>query len=677
MGEADEEARCDRLGKAVDPQPYPTTVSFLQDSAGSETLTQNHRQLSPSPSLHSNCGRVFERPSLICPCLTLVQPRLPIRLGSDVPAVPQLWMPPKHKNKSANPRDRRHENGLAPPVKQVKKQKSDIHINGNATRPSPISSAPPTSLPVGESSGLLRPDDPSTDAINSSAAMQAQSTPLLAAIEPDSTSLYSASLATPISSVSGAGPTPTTPRNQDAAEHQFSRGRATSSTDAPSTVIKELSVFDVIAILLVLMQLPYSVLGMIQLCFAFLTFGSPPTGWSVSSIWQDMLLSHGGSPSIFTMLIMDAICGIGLTIPWGSKDFALDLAQAVIAVSLGGGTSGRYGKTQSLLCFVIVAIHHLLGQKYWSFRYHTLSGLCWLWNIAISSTSLGPLEPEDILDGLEFSPDTNRNWLRRMLELHILSQGILRILRRMIIHSGSVRRGVSDPAYIPPGSPIISVNPVVLDGGRNSSSDGRQPGPSPAGREGGREKSFTLAKKKKKQATFVRSQQPFWAAIANTKVTVLKEYEQSKASQDTISAAPGSAGHLHNTNGQYISCPVWITNVSDTEVRFKAFYSPLDGLADNEVGSPIEPNALPSISIRVNGADWSSTSIDKDGSQWEQTLLRGHIFGLTSLTNYVIEFRDSLHDLVIHSVTLLTKPDSTLDHGKPQAAFSCFHLPID
>ncbi|KAL9055369.1 MAG: hypothetical protein Q9162_003566 [Coniocarpon cinnabarinum] len=502
-------------------------------------------------------------------------------------------------------------------------------------------------------------------------AIHPQPAPILAAMEPQSSQTHASS------PTKFGVPGPSEDRGIMAAKSPSvtksvgARGLLHTWTDSKSTVIAELSFMDVMAILLVLMQLPYSVLGLIQVCFAFLTFGSLPTAWSPSSILHDLSQSHGGSPSIITMLIMDFLCGGALSISWMPKDFPMDLAQAVIAVSLGGGTSGRNGNAQSLLCFGIVGLHHLLGQRLWNIRYHILSVVCSVLNIASSSTKFGPFEPDDILDTLDVTPEIDRNWFRRVVELHIFAQGLLRILRRWIMHWGSVRRGESDPAFIPPGSPAVSANPAILDGGRNTSSDGRQPGPSPAPREGGREKSLSITKKKKKQATFVRSQQPFWAAIANTKVTVLKEIEQSKASQDLFEGGTRGVvrpdGPAHQSTGSRI----WITHVSDTDVCFKLCQmtrpdSPGSADTPTEEGRTTQP--LP-FTVRVNGAEWSSASIESDESVGEKRLLKGKIFGLTSLTNYVVEVFQPQSQVLIHSVTLVTRPDPNLDRAPLEGSF--------
>ena len=575
-------------------------------------------------------------------------------------------MPPKHKKQSATLRDRRHENGLAPPVKQVKKQKSDGNINGHAAQLAPGTHVASASSQLPDPSASRLDDSAATGQFASSNMAPGHTFPL-AAIDhrsPNVTTSDGAHASVGVGNAEGSIPSVTP--YPEYLDHAMGKQTQSIISNTASTVIAQLSPLDVIAILLVLMQLPYSVLAIFHVCFAFLTFGSPPTGWSFSSIFSatDWLQSHGGSPSIVTMTLVDAIFfGLWCLLPLG-KDFTLDLAQAVVAISLGGGTSGGSGRTQGVFCFGIVAIHHMLGQKLWNTRHYLLAGFCSLLNMLTVNTTFGPFDPDDILDALDVCPDTDRSWPRILLELHIVTQGVVRIIRRWFIRPSmqklTARKGESDPRYIPPDSPSIPLNAVHQDVGRNPSGDGRHPGPSPAGREGGREKSISIVKKKRKQATFVRSQQPFWAAIANTKVTVSKEIEQSHASQDSEEAGSSSVEHLGSSINQCRNFCVWITDIQDTEIRFKALY-----LRQKEPSqeSDLQVDLQSSVVVLINGAEWASTALVPDGSRDGDSLLSGKIFGLTSLTNYMIQFVKATDRSLIQTIKLVTRPDETVDQG--------------
>ena len=578
-------------------------------------------------------------------------------------------MPPKHKNKNATNRDRRHENGLAPPAKQVKKQKSDGQINGHANQPTTNGS--PNSSQVNNAS-QSRTEDVANTSQGTSTNM-APSGSFLAAIEHHPSSATDADIAGPPTTFAYAeGTGPSAVSHQESWDKTSNRASTATSSKSASAVIAQWAGFDVVAILLVLMQLPYSVLGIIYMCFAFLTFGSPPTGWSLSSILStsDWLHGHSGSPSIVTMIFVDLVfLGLWCLLPLG-KDFTLDLAQAVVAISLGGGTSGGSGRGQGIFCFSIVATHHLLGQRMWSTRYWIVAWFCSILNAVTTNTNFGPFDPDDILDALDIAPDTDRNWPRTLLELHIVTQGIVRIVRRWFIRPSiqklAVRKGDSDPAYIPPGSPIVPGTAALQDSVRNTSSDGRHPGPSPANREFGREKSGSIVKKKRKQATFVRSQQPFWAAIASTKVTVSKEIEQSQASQDLSESGATGLDNLGSSINRCNTHCVWITHVQDTEIEFQALF-PKDKLSPGEEIQPTDRK--PSVDIQqllvvlINGAEWASTNLSNEGSHDDKKLVSGKIFGLTARTNYLIEFVKPDTEEVITTVQLATRPDETIEQG--------------
>lgn len=169
------------------------------------------------------------------------------------------------------------------------------------------------------------------------------------------------------------------------------------------------------------------------------------------------------------------------------------------------------------------------------------------------------------------------------------------------------------------------------------------------------------SRRKRKQATHVRSQQPFWAALASTKVTVLKEMESSRAANDAGEANAKDANHIGNAIWRAEDDRVWISEVGHSDVSFRAslYGSDLEALqAGNGVaGSGIDKSKP--FYIRVNGADWSSTRIRQcmaDGYQTDEgtSLWEGEIFGLTALSNYYCEFVRTADHEVFYSASLIT-----------------------
>jgi len=208
----------------------------------------------------------------------------------------------------------------------------------------------------------------------------------------------------------------------------------------------------------------------------------------------------------------------------------------------------------------------------------------------------------------------------------------------------------------------------------SSSTDGRPPGPSPAARD--HKEKATNGKKKRKQATHVRSQQPFWAALASTKVTVLKEMEQSQAANDAGEANAKDANHIGNAVFGAEGDRVWISEIGPTDIVFKVSLcrgGNLGAIIGEECGANLRAGIDKSkpFYLRVNGADWSSTRIrettthsylgDEGTDMWE-----GEIFGLTALTNYYCEIVRTADDEVFCSTSLITSAAPSAEQGKPQ-----------
>lgn len=574
-------------------------------------------------------------------------------------------MPPKNKKGGANNRDRRHENGLAPPAKQIKKQKSDGLLNGHAdkapTRSNPaalpVTAPDPYSLPAStENPRQASVDDEDVDGEdNLSGAMGSDHTAVFAALDSQQ-SAHSARDTPPSGSANGSHATYGADAGDTMPERLFQHA------DCPTTVIAPWSIVDIITILMVLMQLPSSVLTLVNLVFAFLTFGAPPAGWSTATVASasEWLQSHGGNPSLLTMVFLDIIfLGLwSLTPTWG-KDIVLDFSQAVVAISLGGCSTGVQAKLNGIVSIVIICVYHLLGMDT-AWRNVPLKIIAYGLSLLTSQTELGSLEYRDILDAFDIVPDVGRSWPRILLELHIVTQGIVRVLRRSLARTSVPRSSGKKPSGSADSTTGTSVVDASTEGARNTSSDGRQPGPSPATKDS-RDKSISSGKKRRKQATFVRSQQPFWAAIASTKVTVSKEIEQSQSSRDSFEAGASSVEQLGSASNNCFDDSVWVSEIHDTEVWFSAVYFVLN---DGQGGpsSKEQPGASSdSLVIRVNSTEWTQTSVIYGGQRDGKSVLTGKIFGLTPLSNYRIEFARADDDALLHSVNLLTRPHSSLE----------------
>ena len=577
-----------------------------------------------------------------------------------------LLMPPKHRKANANLKERRHESGLARPGRQIKKQKSDVQLNGSAHVSSPTSEEQIAQRPL-----VASPSSPPPTHGEKYGHDNFEEEPDANYLKKSATASYQPiHLAPP---ADGAMSGETSCENHDsAAQADHARLDPSDKSDDNSidtTVIRSCSVRDVVAILLLLLQLPPTVLTVVNSSFAFLTFGSASAGWSVSSVASspDWLQSYGGNPSIVTTIITDlSFLVVWLLLPLG-KDLALDLAEAVVAISLAGGASGRSGRAHSAVCLWIIAINHLLRHQT-SRQY----GANMIWSLISRVEVLEPFDLETVLPPLKVAPFKPRSWPRILIELHIVCQGLVRMIRRSYFLSTTPSSGSRKPE---PESPTVNSSShtsaghaVGAEGGRNTSTDGRQPGPSPAGRES-KDKSTSSSKKRRKQATFVRSQQPFWAAIASTKVTVSREVEQSQSSRDSLE------GDLLDTllSGTVLDNKardqVWITGIRDTEIRFRktsAKPEVASGQGSDDSQPPgeqmDEDGGSGNIHVRVNGAIWGSTLFYQLGEE-DEDQMAGKIFGLTPSTNYMIEFVRLSDGARLYTANLLTQMVPNLVEG--------------
>lgn len=434
-----------------------------------------------------------------------------------------------------------------------------------------------------------------------------------------------------------------------------------------ATIIKTCPLQDVITILIVLLQLPPAFITAVNLLYALLTFIPSSTNASLSSLpsLNDMFLGSGGTPSIYAIVGADLVMLILWSLLWApAQHFALDLAQAVIAISLGGAAAGRGGTLGTMLwCLVVITFMHLFRLK--SLRQQGLSS-AWLDLIRGGVWSSNDQPQPRPAAALRQSPSS----IRSGLAIHILAQGLVRIIRRWLFRREASQtiqpRKKNDPEAAP-SIPTQRSNSTTGDSGPDvgsgASTDGRHPGPSPAARDG-KEKALS-ARKKKRQATHVRSQQPFWAALASTKVSVLKEMEQTQATLDALEADAKDANHVGNANFIVDEDRIWISDVGATEISFGACLIRRDPEHEREEEQVTCHSAGIDKSkpfyVRINGADWSSTRIRElrsnlpDDELPGREMWVGEIFGLSAVSNYHCEFVQVMDDVVIYSTSLITQ----------------------
>lgn len=557
-------------------------------------------------------------------------------------------MPPKAKQKNtAN--QHRHESGSAraAPGKRITKQRSNTHLpqtNGHASHSGPAATADGLNdNDLADDSPASLPDD------DMAAATSASNTPSATAAPSESSRRVSDA-----------------PAYSSAANIKLVGRSASSTFSMAMTILSACPLSDAIAILILLLSLPPTLIITIHTLFASLTFVPPTAGvsWSswngIPSVGDWFHATAAGGPSLFTILTSDALMTMAyLASTLFMQNIFLDLGQAVIAISLSGATAASEGSANSVVaCSIIVFLSHFLRYN----KIH-LTGLEYLRSL-LQNFGAGlhwsPVPPSSFSS----SPYVVYGWPRTLLGCHILAQGVLTLIRRFLAKHGKDSRAAANKKQDPEAAsygdgPKSSTSPG--DSGQEPAgglgSDGRLPGPSPAMRESSQR--VSTSRKKKKHATQVRSRQPLWAAIASTKVTFLKELEQKQASEDQAEATAHDPAN-DNQPIQRISTEdrISIVDMRPTDILFRAQLPSFSSHRPKpDPNTPVSAgiDKTKPFFVRMNGADWGSTKITEEG-EGEDSVWHGEIFGLTPLTNYSCDLINMSDHSVLCTTSLVTLP---------------------
>lgn len=429
------------------------------------------------------------------------------------------------------------------------------------------------------------------------------------------------------------------------------------------TILRSCPLGDTIAILIFLLSLPPTLLTLTNALFAVLTFMPPAGSFSLPTTLSDIFQGSGGTPSLATIVLTDIIGLVLWLVMWTPVQFlGLELAQAVVATTLGGGSSNKHGGSDStLFCMLIVLVTHIVRHKWISKRIYGFD-----WSTKISLVSYIPKGLPSFSCDEFITTRSPASWFRILVALHIVTQGLVHVARRWYTkreYSQAVPfRKKTDPEAVAGSqahseiAPSTDPTPFLA----RMSSD-LVTKSSISNLKESRDK-VSSGKKKRKQGTYVRSQQPLWAAFAATKVTVLREMEQSHALSEAIGSNATDTKNLGSAPFVSEEGRIWITHVQPTSFTFDASYISAKG-SDVVVSAGIDRSKP--FYMRLNGADWTSTKIEKSprakssdeeaDQQWT-----GEVFGLSPSSSYKCTFVRSEDGVVIHSATVST-PSPPID----------------
>lgn len=449
-----------------------------------------------------------------------------------------------------------------------------------------------------------------------------------------------------------------------------------------STILKSCPMYDTIAILIFLLQLPPMVLTLVQFLFASLTF-MPPSGASAGSLSSNFDIFQGpaGTPSLGTMIAMDGFCLLfwGLFMWTWAQNFALDLAHVQVAITLGGGGSGKNGGVNTLCVGIVLVLHLIRSKGIQDFIMgHLLSAKIVSPDLLSQYSHLFPAEFR------RSESQSSPSWIRSLLAVHILAQAGTAMARRSMAKNRApaparVGKRVDTEASAGSQTQIDS----AFESGASVSSyigaDGQLV--TPVTHKDGRDRLLS-AKKRRRQANQVRSRQPFWAALASTKVTVMREYEHSRALSKTSRGLQMTEEDLQGVSLD--DGLVWITEVDSSTIKFAAgdFASPDDPPVSGacEAGRLGSDDAEP-FYVCVNGALWATATISKvpDAAKGASAVhWRGEVSGLAPNCAYTCAFLRSDTDEEICVMSVKTPAaDDAAEQGEQPAAFKFCRRPLE
>jgi hypothetical protein len=553
----------------------------------------------------------------------------------------------------------RHDNGLVGPGKRVTKQKSSGHLNGSPGNGSATGS------------GAAVPFDLAASRSNSDSVI---TSPTIADKGVDGAKAdgnvrgmvngHTKGADMACSQANGA-----VPQNGGMAGSASRNGLAKRSgsnasinpLQLASTILKSCPMYDTIAILIFLLQLPPMVLTLVQFLFASLTF-MPPSGAAAGSLSSNFDIFQGpaGTPSLGTMIAMDGFCLLfwGLFMWTWAQNFAIDLAHVQVAITLGGGGSGKNGGVNAMCVGIVLLLHIIRSKGIQDFVLgHLVSAKLITPDLLSQYSNLLPAEFR------RSEANTSPSWLRSLLAVHILAQAGTAMARRSMAKNRapapprSGKRGDTEASAGSQGQADSALESAASLSSSLMGPDGQFLKDS--------KDRLTSAKKRRRQANQVRSRQPFWAALASTKVTVMREYEHSRALSKTSRGLTLTEEDLQG--GSLDDGLVWITDVDSSTIKFAAGDLSDDATAPSSSEASRLDGETEPFYVCVNGALWATATISRvSDSSKESSVVqwRGEISGLAPNCAYTCSFVRSDTDEEFCAMSVKTPATTDTEQGE-------------
>ena len=456
-------------------------------------------------------------------------------------------------------------------------------------------------------------------------------------------------------------PNSQTHHNIDVSAVKESVVQDSSLTNIANTIVRSWPLGDTIAILIFLLSLPSTILTLTNVLFAILTF--VPPGGSLTSLPKamvDVFEGAGGTPTLLTICMVDVLGFMCWLLMWNPiKDLMTELSQAIVATTLGGSNAVKNrASSNTLFCMAVVTITHFARRRWIPARFFGYD-----WSIRLASLSTSSSDSPVSSGTNAFATRSATSWFQHIIALHVLSQGVLLMVRRRIFKNQSLEAAQQRKTQ------AGAANAQSLTGGSVVPSPGFHTPPANEPRSKTsmtnlREAKGGVSKKKRKQATLVRLQQPLWSAVAATKVTVVREIEQSNTIAEASEANAIDTTNLGNASFSGEEGRIWLTQVQATGFSFGANLCKIEpDQNDDSCSSCASASCHDSESdpcrVLINGTEWTSVRFEQVrasdqeqstcGQQW-----KGEIFGLSPSMTYQCLFVCSIDRSVMHIASITT-----------------------
>jgi DNA repair exonuclease SbcCD ATPase subunit len=176
-------------------------------------------------------------------------------------------------------------------------------------------------------------------------------------------------------------------------------------------------------------------------------------------------------------------------------------------------------------------------------------------------------------------------------------------------------------------------------------------------------------KKKKKHSAQVRIRQPLWAALASTKIVMVKEYETSHTAAESAGTNATDMNNLGNAPFRSEADRIWITYVGSDEVFFSTSFFPVHAPVTDSAaggnGSGSAGDTPKPFYVKVNNTEWPSIRMnpasDSAKSLGQEVRWNGEISGLAPISNYKCQFLSTIDDTLLFSTVVRTLQSDKAD----------------